>query len=289
VAIVRKRLTEPDEFRRFPNGSGSLVRVGPLEIGRAELEPGWRWSVDIKPRVGTEWCEVNHLHVLLRGRFAARMRDGEEATFEPDDVFELPAGHDAWVVGDERAVILDVSGNVADFALPTSRERILTTILMTDIVDSTPTAERVGDAVWKQRLAAHNRAVRAQLERFRGHEVDTTGDGFLATFQSPVAAVRAAAAISEACAVIGLPVRIGVHTGEIEASTEGVVGVAVHATARIMAVGGASEVIVSSVTRGLAEGAGLGFEPLGARTLKGIEAPMELHRLVRAVPGSAGP
>ena len=282
----RKRLNEPDELRRFANGTGALVRVGPFEIGRADLEPGWRWSADIKPHVGTDWCQVNHLHILLDGRFGARMSGGEEASFEAGDVFELPAGHDAWVVGDTPVVLLDVSGNVSDFALPTSRERILTTMLMTDIVDSTPNAERAGDAVWKQQLAGHNRAVRAQLERFRGNEVDTTGDGFLATFSSPVAAVRAAAAIADVCAALGLPVRAGVHTGEIEMSPDQVVGVAVHATARIMALGGASEVVVSAATRGLAEGSGLRFEALGSHQLRGIEAPLELYRLDRSGPQS---
>ncbi len=278
--IRRASLNDPDETRRFPRGAGSLAKVGSLAIGRGELEPGWRWSIDIKPIVGTPSCQIHHLQLLLAGRFAVRMDGGEEVEFVAGDVFEIPPGHDAWVVGDEPVVLIDVYGNVTDFALPTSRERVLATLLMTDIVDSTATAERVGDGAWKQMLANHNRVVRGQLERFRGHEVNTTGDGFLATFGSAVGALRCGAAIAEACAEIGLPVRVGIHTGEIDVGADDVGGVAVHATARIMALGGPSDVIVSSLTRGLAEGSGLRFEDRGRYELKGLESPIEVARLV---------
>jgi class 3 adenylate cyclase len=278
--IRRKNLDHPDETRAFPKGFGSLLRVGSLAIGRAELEPGWRWSLHVQPLVGTASCQIHHMQLILSGRFGVRMDSGEEVELQPGDVFEVPAGHDAWVVGDEPTVLLDFYGNIEDFALPTSPERVLATLLMTDIVDSTATAERLGDAVWKQQLTNHNRVVRGRLERYNGREVNTTGDGFLATFTSAVAALRCAAAIAQASLDIDLPVRIGVHTGEVDVTPEDVGGVAVHATARIMALGGPSEIIVSATTRGLAEGSGLAFESRGRHRLKGIEAPMEVFRLL---------
>jgi class 3 adenylate cyclase len=157
---------------------------------------------------------------------------------------------------------------------------MVTTLLMTDIVDSTRTAGRLGDAAWKQVLSDHNRLVRAQLLRFGGSEVNTTGDGFLATFRSAVAALRSATAILEALRDIGIEVRIGVHTGEVEPMGDDIGGVAVHAAARIMALAGPSEVFASAMTVGLAEGSGLAFEGRGAREVKGLERPIEVFRLV---------
>jgi class 3 adenylate cyclase len=150
---------------------------------------------------------------------------------------------------------------------------------MTDIVESTRAADRLGDAAWKQVLSDHNQLVRAQLLRFGGHEVNTTGDGFLATFRSAVAALRCAAAIIDAMRDTGTEVRIGVHTGEVEPIGSNIGGVAVHAAARIMALAGPSEVFASAITVGLAEGSGLTFEGQGAQKVKGLERPIEVYRL----------
>jgi class 3 adenylate cyclase len=277
--IRRKNLDRPDEGRQFPYLSGALVRIGPLEIGRARLEPGWRWSTSIKPAVGTAWCQAHHLHLLLAGRFGAAMDDGERAEFVPGDVFDLPPGHDAWVVGDDVVELIDVGGNAWNFGLPVAPGHQVTTILMTDIVGSTATAERQGDRAWHQTLADHNRLVRAQLARFRGREVDTTGDGFLATFDSAVSAIRCGGAISEAVRDTGVEVRVGIHTGEIEVQGDDIAGLAVHAAARVMALAGASEVLVSSVTRSLAEASGIELLPRGAHVLKGFSSPMEVFAL----------
>jgi class 3 adenylate cyclase len=278
--IRRKSLDRPDEVRAFPHGEGRMFRVGPLLIGRADLQPGWRWSVDVKPLASTASCQIHHLQILISGRFRAEMDDGEAADFEPGDVFEVPPGHDAWVLGDEPVVVYDVFGNVEDFAVANSQERAVVTLLMTDIVDSTATASRVGDSAWKQALATHNRVVRAQLERFKGHEVKTTGDGFLATFGSAVGALRAAGAIREATRALSTHVRVGVHTGEVEILPSDVRGLAVHATARVMALAGPSEIFVSSVTRGLVEGSDLRFEERGRYQLKGLDSPMDVYALV---------
>jgi class 3 adenylate cyclase len=204
------------------------------------------------------------------------MDDGTEAEFGPNDVMDIPPGHDAWVVGDEQVIILDISGNSTDFALPAERSRYLSTMLFTDIVGSTALAASMGDARWRQVLEQHNRLIRTQLERFRGREIDTTGDGFLALFDSAAAGLRCALAIRDEVRSIGLEIRAGVHTGEVEQVGEDVRGLAVHAAARIMAAAAPSEVLTSAVTRALCEGTAVSFEARGPHTLKGIEAPMEL-------------
>jgi len=278
--IQKKSLDRPDETRRFPKGIGELTRVGSLTVGRGVLEPGWRWSVDMKPVTGTQSCQIHHLQVLLSGHLRIQMDDGESDEFFANEVFDVPPGHDAWVVGDEPVVILDIYGNIGDFGLPSGHDRVVTTLLISDIVDSTVTARRLGDAAWKQLLAEHNRIIRGQFERFRGREVSTTGDGFLATFASAAAALRCAAAIRDEVSTIGIQVRIGVHTGEIELLPNDVGGVAVHAAARITALGGPSEVIVSALTRALAEDSGLRFEERGSHQLKGLDSPLELFALI---------
>jgi class 3 adenylate cyclase len=274
--IRRANLDDADEVRRFAHGRGSLVEVGGATIGHAVLEPGWRWSRDVQPLVGTASCQIHHLHIVLGGRFGVRMDDGEEHEFATNDVMEIPAGHDAWVVGEEPVVLLDIAGNVAGFALPPERTRVVATMLFTDIVGSTARAAEIGDARWRQLLAQHHRLVRHQLDRYRGREVDTTGDGFLATFESAAAALRCALAIRDEVRTIGLEVRAGVHTGEVEWVGEDLRGIAVHAAARIMALGGASEVLASGVTRALAEGATLRFVDRGRHDLKGLPAPVDV-------------
>lgn len=278
-AIRRKSFEDPDGLRELPLLTVSLARIGSHTIGRGVVKPGWRWSEHLAPAMGTESCPVHHVQVLLSGRFAIRMDDGEEVEFQAGDVMDIPPGHDAWVVGDEPAVLIDFAGNIERLGLPREHERMVTTLLMTDIVDSTGTADRLGDAAWKQVLSDHNRLVRAQFLRLGGSEVNTTGDGFLATFRSAIAALRCAAAILAAVRDTGIEVRIGVHTGEVEPIGSNIGGVAVHAAARIMALAGPSEVYASAITVGLAEGSGLAFESQGPKEVKGLERPIEVYRL----------
>jgi class 3 adenylate cyclase len=277
VTIRRKNLGEADDQRRFPHGIGVSIDLGTLVIGRAVLEPGWRWSLDIRPSVGTASCQIHHLHLLLEGRFAVEMDDGEMATFGPNDVMDIPPGHDAWVIGSERVVLIDIAGNAGDFGLPVSRSRMVASILMSDIVASTELAGRVGDAEWKQRLAEHNRVVRRQLERFGGREIDTTGDGFLAVFDAAGAALLAALAMRDAVRAIELSLRVGVHTGEVEMVGTDVAGLAVHAAARVMAAASPDEILTTTVTRIIAEGAHVRFEDRGEQQLKGLVQPLHLY------------
>jgi hypothetical protein len=106
----RKRFAAPDEVREFPRGRAEILRVGDSEVGRLVFQPGWRWSTDVKPIAGTELCEAPHFQYHLSGRLAIRMEDGTEFIAEPGDVTSLPRGHDAWVVGDEPAVVVDWFG-----------------------------------------------------------------------------------------------------------------------------------------------------------------------------------
>ena len=278
--IEHKSLNAPDEIRELLMMSLGLLRVGSLTVGYGQVQPGWRWSTHMRKETDEPLCQIHHLQLMLSGRFAIQMDDGEYAEIGPNEVFDVPPGHDVWVLGDEPVAVVDFLGNIEQLGRPASKDRIVTTLLMTDIVDSTATASRLGDAIWKQTLGEHNRLVRARLERYLGQEVKTTGDGFLAMFASAVAAIRCAASIRDATAGVGLPVRIGVHTGEVELLPGDIGGVAVHAAARVMALGKASDVMVSSSTRGLVDDGGLRFESLGEQRLKGLPTPLEVFALV---------
>jgi class 3 adenylate cyclase len=269
-------LGDPAHQRSLGRGVGTVNLMGPLVVGRARLEPGWRWSVDLGPIVGTSSCLVHHLQVLLSGRLGVRMDDGEEAIFGPLDTFEVLPGHDTWVVGDEPVDILDISGNVEDFGLPATTSRAIATLLMTDIVDSTTNLSRAGDLAWRQTLADHDRVVRSELRRAQGREITTTGDGFLAEFASAGAALGCALRIRDAVPVLGIEARIGVHTGEIERAGDDVRGLTVHTTARVMSTAGPSEVLTTMITRLLCAAGPYTFADRGEHQLKGLPAPIEL-------------
>ena len=273
-------LADPAALREAPNFELTVERLGSHTIGYAVVQPGFRWSTDLGPAAGTSSCLVHHVQVFLTGRFGVRMDDGEEVEFGPLDVGDIPPGHDAWVIGDEPVHILDFAGHSDAIGMPREHERIVTTLLMTDIVDSTATASRLGDRAWREVLTHHNQLVRAQILRFGGSEVNTTGDGFLATFRSAVAALRCAAAIVESVRDAGIEIRAGVHTGEVEMMGNDVGGVSVHAVARIMNMAGASAIYASSVTVGLADGSDLAFEARGPQQVKGLARPVEVYRLI---------
>jgi class 3 adenylate cyclase len=143
-------------------------------------------------------------------------------------------------------------------------------VLITDVVQSTGTAAELGDQHWRQLLESHNDLVRSQLTRFRGTEVNTTGDGFLATFDGPARAIRCAQEIGRQARHLGIEVRAGVHTGEVEKLGHDIAGIAVHIAARVAARASAGEVLVSSTVRDLVAGSGLDFEDRGVNELRGV-------------------
>jgi len=149
-------------------------------------------------------------------------------------------------------------------------DRVLTTVMFTDIVDSTNRTANLGDARWRELMAAHDQLVRSQIERYRGREVKTMGDGFLATFDGPARGIRCARAIAEQVRALGIEVRAGLHTGECELIGEDIGGMAVNIGARIGALGAPNEVLVSSTVKDLVVGSGISFEDRGAHQLKGV-------------------
>jgi len=189
--------------------------------------------------------------------------------------------HFFWV-GDQAPLLSEVERFVAAVRNAESElDRVLGTVLFTDIVGSTEHAVALGDSAWRALVERHHAAVRALLSRFRGTEVDTAGDGFFAVFDGPARAVRCAQAIVAAVGEMGIEVRAGVHTGELETIAGKVGGIAVVIGARIGALAGRSEVLVSSTVRDLVSGSGLAFEDAGEHKLKGLPETWRLHRAVR--------
>jgi class 3 adenylate cyclase len=276
--LQAKSLDAPDEVRTFTNGKTEIYDLGSFVLGRGTVEPGWRWSVDIKPVAGTELCEYHHLGVTLSGRAMTVMADGTELAIEPGQIYEIPPGHDAWVVGDEPWVWIDFAG-MRSYAQPVEAtgERILATILFTDIVDSTSTAERIGDKRWRELLASHDDRARLALAQYRGREIKATGDGFLALFDGSARAVRCAMAIRDSVAELGVRIRSGVHTGEVELVGDDIRGVAVNAASRILDLAEPGEVLVSATTHELLAGSGLSFTDRGEHELKGLSGPRHLY------------
>jgi class 3 adenylate cyclase len=160
-------------------------------------------------------------------------------------------------------------------------ERVLATILFTDIVGSTPMIERLGDRAWARLLREHNARIRAVIDRFRGREIDSAGDGFLALFDGAAKAVRAAAAMDPAISDLGIRVRAGVHTSEMEIVGGQARGVAVHTAARVASLAGPGEVLVSGTTRDLLDGSGLLLEPRGEHELKGLSGARPIFAVRR--------
>ena len=273
---VVRRFDDADERREFEEGHLDLISVGGVTFGRETLRSGWCWSKHVRPLADTERCEFHHVGYQLSGRWVVEDRDGFQLEIGPGDVFDTPPGHDSWVVGDEACVTIDFQG-IADWAVRGPSVRSLTTVLFTDIVDSTGTIARVGDIAWRKLKAQYDEKVSTALTRHGGQLVDTSGDGVFARFGSAAAAIRSAQAVIAGAERIGLPTRAGVHTGEVEITESGVTGLAVHVGARVMAQAGPGEVLVTSTTRDLTLDAGFDFEERGAFELKGVSGARTLY------------
>ena len=275
--LHKRNFSRPTEERSVGRGVLQLVEIGDTTIGRIKYQPGWRWSEDLKPLIGGESCQIRHVGVCVAGQLRIEMADGASIDLLPGDVYEIPPGHDAWVVGDEPWESIDSEGR-RYFAKVSeaSDARALATILFTDIVSSTEVLARIGDSAWRDRLADYHAMARRVLEKYRGREVNTTGDGLLAMFDSPARAVRAALELAAGSADVGVEQRAGLHTGEVEMAGSDVRGIAVHFAARMAAAAGAGEVLVSSMTRQLLSGSGIDAVSRGPHTLKGIDGEVEL-------------
>jgi pimeloyl-ACP methyl ester carboxylesterase/class 3 adenylate cyclase len=182
--------------------------------------------------------------------------------------------------GDSSAIVDEIEEFLTGMRRAPEPDRVLSTVLFTDIVASTEQLARIGDKSWKELLARHDELSKAEVEQARGTYVDSTGDGVLARFDGPARAVKCATAIGGAIRPLGIEIRAGCHTGEIELAGDAVRGIAVHIGARVAAMAGPSEVLVSSTVKDLVAGSGLVFEDAGEHELKGVPDRWHLYRVV---------
>jgi len=280
--LQRKSFDRPEAVRGFEHGHIDTVGLDETEVGRLTFEPGWRWANDVKPVVGTQTCLNRHIGVCLQGVLHVQLDDGTSLEIGPRDAYEIPPGHDAWVVGDETFITYEwASARV--FALPPDADDgIVVTLLFTDIVGSTAIIERIGDRAWRDLLVAHNAAMREQISHHRGREFDTSGDGFLAMFDGAARAARCGDAMIRAAMDLGLHVRIGCHTGEVIMVAGYPHGVAVHTAARVMSLAGEDQIYVSATTKDLLSGGTFVVEPAGSFELKGLTGAREVFRVKKA-------
>jgi class 3 adenylate cyclase len=208
-------------------------------------------------------------------RIAAMMPQAEIRELPGDDLFLL--------AGDWRRGVAEIEGFILDAAeQDIGADRVLATVLFSDIVGSTERATAMGDAAWRSLVDRHHAAVRRELARHRGREIDTAGDGFFAAFDAPARAIRCAVAMRAALAELGLDVRIGLHAGECERVGTGLRGVAVHVGARVGGIAKGGEILVTSTVRDLVAGSGIEFEDAGRHELKGIPESWQLFRVTTA-------
>jgi pimeloyl-ACP methyl ester carboxylesterase len=251
-----------------PGAAAALLRMN-TEIDVRDVLPAIRVPTLVLHRTGDRDVDIEE------GRYIAGRIAGAQFV-------ELPgADHTFWARG-----VAEVADEIEEFltgARPAPElDRVLATVLFTDIVGSTERLAALGDRRWRELLAVHDDAVRRELARFRGREVDTAGDSFLATFDGPARAVRCATSIRDSVAKLGLEVRAGVHTGECELDGDKVRGLAVHTGARVAALAGPEEVLVSQTVKDLVAGSGIEFEERGRHELKGVPGEWRLYAVVDA-------
>ena len=253
-----------------PRDAEAFMRVG-IEIDVRSVVSSIHVPTLIVHRVDDPICHVEN------GRFLA-------ANIEGAQYVELPgSNHVPWAGSGADEILGEIREFLTGVREAPEPDRVLATVLFTDIVGSTERATELGDRRWRELLDAHHTAVRRQLERFRGREIDTAGDGFLASFDGPARAIRCAEAAVESVRGIGLDIRAGVHTGECELHGGKLAGIAVHIGARVAGRAGPGEVLVSSTVRDLVAGSGLEFEDRGSASLKGVPGEWRLY----AVSGEA--
>jgi class 3 adenylate cyclase len=273
----KKNLDRPDERLEFEGVAANVVQVADAAISRNVFQPGAHCALGGRRLLGNhraeESCQAHHSGVVLEGRLHIEMDDGSLLDVGPNEVYDIPPGHDGWATSEEPLLAINWSGVRSWLPDPESGDRVLATLLFTDIVGSTELAVQLGDTAWRELLGRHFRDVRNVLDRYRGREVTTTGDGFLALFDGAARAVRAAVSIRDGARALDIGVRTGIHTGEVEVAGDDVRGVAVHEAARIAAAGSGGEILLSATTSQLAAGSGFTFEERGERELKGLEGP----------------
>jgi pimeloyl-ACP methyl ester carboxylesterase len=249
-----------------PGAAIALLRMT-IEVDVRHVLPSIHVPTLVLHRTDDQGCPPAH------GRYLAEHIPGAKYV-------ELPgSGHSMWT-GDSDAVIDEIEEFLTGTLQVAEPDRVLATVLFTDIVGSTERLAEVGDRRWREMLGEHFRLARRELVRYRGQEIKTTGDGLLATFDGPARAIRCANAIRDSARRIGIEIRAGLHTGEVEILDQDLGGIAVHIGARVMAEAAPAEVMVSSTVKDLVAGSGIEFEDRGAHTLRGVPGEWRLFRVV---------
>lgn len=242
IIVMRRMLQQSDVRHVLPS-----IRVPTLIVHRKD----------------SRLIDVGHGRYLAEHIPGARYREVPGADYFP-------------FVGDADAILAEIEEFLTGARRAPESDRILATVLVTDIVGSTERAVELGDRRWRELLDSHHARVRLELERFRGREIDTAGDGFLATFDGPARAIRCAEAVRGSVGELGLEVRAGLHTGEVELAGDNVRGIAVHTAARIAGLAESGEVLASSTVKDLVAGSGIEFEDRGTHALKGVPGEWRL-------------
>lgn len=272
IDVIAPSLAGDPRFRRW------YAKLERLALGPAAVVPTMHANTDIDVR---ELLPLIRAPTLVARRADDTVIDARHARYVADHIpdaryVELPGDDNAILAGD-LDVLLDTLEEFLTGSRPAREsERVLATVLFTDICSSTQHAAEMGDHRWRELLESHEQLVRDQLERFDGVEIKTLGDGFLATFDGPARAVRCALAIAEGSPSTGVEIRAGIHTGEVERVRGDVAGLAVNIAARVVACAGPGEVLVSRTVTDLVAGSGLAFEDRGAHELKGVPGEWQL-------------
>lgn len=252
-------------YERLGTRAGAIVPIRQMLqlVDVRHVLPSIQAPTLIVSAAGNRLVDVGH------GRYLAEHIPGAKYV-------ELSGDDHLPFIGDSEAILDEIEEFLTGFRHGGEPDRVLVTVLFTDIVESTEHAAALGDRRWRELLDRHDEAIRRVLVRFNGREIDTAGDGFLATFDGPGRAVRAAQAIRDAIRGMGLEVRVGLHTGEVELVGSDVRGIAVHIGARVSAEAGPGEVLVSSTVKDLVAGSGIEFEDRGLHELKGVPGDWRL-------------
>ncbi len=246
-----------------PRTAEAFMRMA-FDIDIRDIVPSVHVPALIVHRTGDQVCHVENARWLARN-----LSDARYVELDGDD-------HVPWY-GDTERVLAEIREFLTGAREAAEPDRVLATVLFTDVVGSTERAASLGDRRWRQLLESHNDVVARELERFRGRHVDSAGDGVFATFDGPARAIRCAASIRDAVTTLGLEIRAGVHTGEVEVLGDDLAGMAVHIGARVAARAGAGEILASGTVRDLVVGSGVQFEDRGTAELKGVPGEWRLY------------
>ncbi len=273
LAVIAPSLKD-DERVRSAFARFERAAVSP-RAGRAHLS--WIYDIDVRPVARALQVPTLILHrvgdrlvPVVSGRWLARNVPGARFV-------ELPGDEHAPWLGDTSRLVDEMQQFLTGSRAPVATERVLATVLFTDIVGSTERAVALGDCRWGDLRERHHALVRRELALYRGREIETAGDSFLATFDGPARAIRCACDVRDIVRQLGLSIRAGVHTGECELTDDKIGGIAVHIGARVVALAGPDEVLVSSTVKDLVAGSGLRFTDRGSQTLKGVPGEWRLY------------